>query len=62
MGALQAEAKARGLRTLVLDTGTGTDADRLYRRLGWTVCGPIPDYALWPDGSPCETTVFWKAL
>lgn len=62
MGALEADARARGLRTLVLDTGTGSDAERLYRRLGWTVCGPIPDYALWPDGSPCETTVFWKAL
>jgi hypothetical protein len=22
----------------------------------------IPGYALYPDGRPCDTTVFWKAL
>jgi hypothetical protein len=47
---------------LVLDTVTGDDAERLYERLGWTRVGVIPGYALYPDGRPCDTTVFWKAL
>ena len=38
------------------------DAERLYERLGWTRVGVIPGYALYPDGRPCDTTVFWKAL
>ena len=37
-------------------------AERLYTRLGWTRVGVIPGYALYPDGRPCDTTVFWKAL
>jgi hypothetical protein len=24
--------------------------------------GSIPGYALWPDGRPCGTTVFYRAL
>jgi GNAT superfamily N-acetyltransferase len=58
----EAEAKAAGKSLLVLDTVTGGDAERLYERLGWTRVGVIPGYALFPDGRPCDTTVFWKAL
>ena len=50
-----------GKTVLVLDTASA-DAERLYQRLGWTVCGVIPNYALNPDGSFCDTTVYWKAL
>lgn len=56
------EASAEGKTLLVLDTVTGDDAERLYLRLGWTRVGVIPNYALYPDGRPCDTTVFWKAL
>jgi GNAT superfamily N-acetyltransferase len=56
------EALAEGRTLLVLDTVTGDDAERLYERLGWTRVGVIPGYALYPDGRPCDTTVFWKAL
>ena len=62
MDEIEAEARRRGLTVLVLDTVTGSDAYRLYTRLGWERVGPIPDYALMPDGAPCETTVFYKAL
>ena len=55
-------AKAAGKSLLVLDTVTGSDAERLYQRLGWTKVGVIPNYALFPDGRFCDTTVFWKAL
>jgi GNAT superfamily N-acetyltransferase len=59
-----AEQLARdcGKTLLVLDTVTGTTADRLYTRLGWTRVGEIPDYALMPDGAPCPTTVFYRKL
>ena len=56
------EALAEGRTVLVLDAVTGGDAARLYERLGWTRVGDIPDYALYPDGRPCSTTYFWKAL
>lgn len=56
------EAHAAGRSLLVLDTVTGGDAERLYRRLGWQQVGVIPDYALFPDGRLCATTVFWKSV
>jgi GNAT superfamily N-acetyltransferase len=58
----EAEARAEGKTLLVLDAVTGGDAARLYAHLGWTTVGVIPGYALYPDGRPCDTTVFWKAL
>lgn len=59
-----AEATARdcGKSVLVLDTVTGSDADRLYERLGWQRVGEVLDYALWPQGGLCSTTFFYRAL
>ena len=62
MDAAEAEARAEGRSLLVLDAVTDGDAARLYGRLGWTTVGVIPNYALYPDGRPCDTTVFWKAI
>lgn len=62
MGAIEDEARRRGLTVLVLDTVTGSDAYRLYTRLGWQRVGPIPNYALLTDGTPCETTFFYKEV
>lgn len=61
---LAAEATARecGKTLLVLDTVTGSDAERLYTRLGWQRVGQIPRYALWPQGGFCATTVFYRDL
>jgi GNAT superfamily N-acetyltransferase len=56
------EARAEGKTLLVLDAVTDGDAARLYERLGWTTVGVIPGYALFPDGRPCDTTIFWKSL
>ena len=58
----EAEARVEGKTLLMLDAVTGGDAARLYARLGWTTVGVIPGYALYPDGRPCDTTYFWKAL
>jgi GNAT superfamily N-acetyltransferase len=62
MLAAEAAARAAGRRLLVLDTVTGGDAERLYATLGWQRVGEIPDYALWPAGGLCSTTVFYKLL
>lgn len=62
MAAVEQVARAEGRRVLVLDTVTGSDAERLYRRAGWTRVGEVPEYALMPDGPPCSTTFFYKTL
>lgn len=62
MRAAEDAALAAGRTLLVLDTVTGSDAERLYQRLGWSRVGVVPDYALWPDGRLCDTTFFYKRL
>jgi GNAT superfamily N-acetyltransferase len=62
MQALEATAREEGRTLLVLDAVTGGDAARLYARTGWQRVGDIPNYALMPDGAPCATTYFYKAL
>jgi GNAT superfamily N-acetyltransferase len=62
MQSLEEASRRAGKTLLVLDTVTGDLAERLYTRLGWTRVGVIPNYALYPDGRPCDTTVFWKQL
>ncbi|MCI0538931.1 MAG: GNAT family N-acetyltransferase [Verrucomicrobiales bacterium] len=62
MRAAEAAALEAGRTLLVLDTVSGSDAERLYTRLGWQRCGVIPGYALWPKGGYCSTTVFYREL
>jgi GNAT superfamily N-acetyltransferase len=59
--AAERHALQSGKTVLVLDTAS-PDAERLYSRQGWRLCGRIPDYALMPDGALCATTVFYKSL
>ena len=57
------EASLRAGKTLLtLDTATGSVAEKLYASLGWTRVGVIPNYAQYPDGRWCDTTVFFKNL
>jgi ribosomal protein S18 acetylase RimI-like enzyme len=58
----EAEARVEGKTLLVLDAVTGDGAERLYERIGFTRVGVIPGYALYPDGRPCDTTLFWKSV
>jgi GNAT superfamily N-acetyltransferase len=60
--AAEEAALAAGRTLLLLDTVTGSDAERLYARLGWERVGSVPDFALWPDGRPCATTYFYRRL
>ena len=62
LAAAERSALSAGKSLLVLDTVTGSDGERLYARHGWQLCGQIPDYALWPNGRPCATTIFFKFL
>ncbi len=58
----EATARADGRRVLVLDTWTGSDAERLYRALGWKVAGVIPLYAADIHGTLHPTTYMFKEL
>jgi hypothetical protein len=51
---------ARELRKmlLVLDPNEGSDADRLYVRLGWARVATVPDYSLQPPRRLRALTLF----
>jgi GNAT superfamily N-acetyltransferase len=61
MEAAEDAARSEGKTLLVLDTASDS-AERLYTRLGWTVVGTVPGYALLPDGEPCDTVFFYKRV
>lgn len=61
MRAAEAAAFEAGKTLLVLDTASDA-AERLYERRGWQRVGIIPGYALWPDGGPVDTTIYYKWL
>ncbi len=62
MQALEEKARAEKLGLITFDAVTGSDAWRLYQRLGYTIAGDIPGYALSPYGRMDDTTVFYKTL
>lgn len=62
MVAVERRAKELGKTLLMLDTVTGAEAERLYQRLDWIKAAVIPNFAKFPDGRWCDTTIFWKAL
>jgi GNAT superfamily N-acetyltransferase len=61
LAAAESSALAAGRTLLVLDTASA-DAARLYERRGWRRVGVVPGFALYPDGRPCATTFYFKAL
>ncbi len=62
MRAVEVRARADGRWLLILDTVTGSPAESMYRSLGWTELGVMPNHALLTDGTPAPTTFFWKDL
>ena len=62
MAELERHARAEGFTLLLLDTCRGTAAEQLYAGLGWTRVGVVPNFALNPDGTPCDTVFFYKTL
>jgi ribosomal protein S18 acetylase RimI-like enzyme len=62
MEEIERRARSAGFTLLTLDTKRGDAAESLYRRAGWNEVGVIPGYALNPDGSRCDTVIFYKEL
>lgn len=62
MRALEAIAIERGRTLLVLDTAVDGGAASLYERLGFTLTGEVPDYALKPHGGLTGTLIYWKRI
>jgi GNAT superfamily N-acetyltransferase len=61
MCAVEQAALDAGRSLLTLDTASDA-AEALYRSLNYGCAGIIPRYALNPDGSYCDTTLFYKHL
>lgn len=61
MRASDEAARQAGKTLLVLDTASDA-AERLYAREGWVRVGPVPDFALLPDGRFCDTAFYYKRL
>jgi GNAT superfamily N-acetyltransferase len=59
MRAAEEEARRNGRTLLTLDTETGSDAERLYARLGWTLYGHVPGYATTADNRERQTVSFF---
>lgn len=62
MTALEDEARRSGRSLLILDTETGSPAERLYEKLGWTRFGIVPGHAYHPSGGRRPTSYFYKEL
>jgi ribosomal protein S18 acetylase RimI-like enzyme len=55
-------AVQHGRTLLVLDTAADEGASEFYERLGYTLTGEIPDYALKPLGGLTATKIYWKRI
>lgn len=62
MATIERFAKAERLSLLTLDTETGSLAEALYRRWGWSEVGAIPGFAKVAGGALVSTTIFYKQL
>jgi ribosomal protein S18 acetylase RimI-like enzyme len=62
MLAAQTEARRLGRRTLVLDTRQGDPSEALYRSLGWTFAGAIPQYARSANRELHATAIYYLLL
>jgi len=62
MQELERQAAKHGFTLLLLDTCKGSAAERLYASMDWTRVGEVPNFALNPDGSWCDTVFFYKQL
>ncbi|HKW12551.1 MAG TPA: GNAT family N-acetyltransferase [Gemmatimonadaceae bacterium] len=62
MHALERHAREQQFTLLLLDTCKDSAAERLYASMGWTRVGEVPEFALNPDGSWCDTVFFYKRV
>ena len=62
MGEAERRARARGRTLLTLDTATEDGASLFYEKLGFSLAGEIPDFALKPHGGLTGTRLYWKRM
>ena len=62
MSAAEELAVENGRTLLVLDTAREEGAAGLYEKLGFTLAGEIPDFALKPHGGLTGTLIYWKRI
>jgi ribosomal protein S18 acetylase RimI-like enzyme len=63
MNGIETASREAGFKLLTLDAKEGGAAVQLYRKLGWTEVGTIPDFALDPDGKALHgTVIFYKSI
>ncbi|PBC12218.1 GNAT family N-acetyltransferase [Mesorhizobium sp. WSM3859] len=62
MRAAEELAVEKGRTLLVLDTASEEGAAGLYEKLGFTLTGEIPDFALKPHGGLTGTLIYWKRI
>jgi ribosomal protein S18 acetylase RimI-like enzyme len=62
MRELEEHARNEGFTLLLLDTCKDSAAEKLYTSLDWMRVGVVPNFALNPDGSMCDTVFFYKSL
>ena len=60
--AAEAKAVQLGRTLLVLDTAQEGGASGMYEKLGFTLAGTIPDYALLPHGGLTPAKFYWKRV
>lgn len=58
----EAAARERGRSLLMLDTASDGGAAGLYEKMGYTLAGEVPDFALKPHGGLTGTLFYWKRL
>jgi acetyltransferase len=62
MGAVENEARARGLTLLWLTTHADTDACAFYEAIGYTQLGVMPNYSRRPDGALSPGAFYFREL
>jgi GNAT superfamily N-acetyltransferase len=62
LAAIERAGLESGRTLLVLDTEQGSDAERLYRRVGYVEAGVIPRFAATTAGPLVATVIFYKEL
>ncbi|KAI1658549.1 acyl-CoA N-acyltransferase [Daldinia decipiens] len=59
---LEAEALKRGRTLMLLDTEIGSQAEKVYPKLGYTEVGRIPRYGISPVGGLKDEVFYYKHL
>lgn len=62
MAALEDRAAAIGKTLITLDTRTGSDAEPLYRGMGFQVTGEVPHFAMNPERDGFHATLYMHKL